>query len=280
MPELTWNRYGKSRIRLVKVRRSADPHELVDLTIDVQLEGEFDAVYVDGDNASCLATDTMKNTVYALARQEPVDHAESFALTLADHFAGKPAVTGVRISMIEQPWGRLSSGGQPHPHAFVQAGAEHLTVQVTRGARGSEVVSGLANLVVLKTTDSAFSGFPRDEFTTLPDTEDRILATSITAAWTYASGPVDFSVRAQVRRALVETFAAHRSRSVQHTLYAMGEAALAACAQVTAITLTLPNRHHLLVDLKPFGLDNPNEIFVATDQPFGVIEATIRRSLG
>ena len=287
MSELTWNRYGKSRIRLVKVRRSSTgsgqarpPHELVDLTIDVQLEGAFDAVYVDGDNASCLATDTMKNTVYALARQEPVDHAEAFALTLADHFAGKPAVTGVRISMIEQPWGRLSSGGQPHPHAFVQAGAEHWTVQVTRDARGSEVVSGLANLVVLKTTDSAFSGFPRDEFTTLPDTEDRIMATSITAAWTYADGPVDFSARAQVRRALVETFAAHRSRSVQHTLYAMGEAALAACAQVTAITLTLPNRHHLLVDLKPFGLDNPNEIFVATDQPYGLIEATIRRSLG
>jgi urate oxidase len=151
-------------------------------------------------------------------------------------------------------------------------------VQVTRDARGIDVVSGLANLVVLKTTDSAFSGFPRDRYTTLPDTEDRIMATSITAAWSYAPGPADFSARAQIRRALVETFAAHRSRSVQHTLYAMGEAALAACADVTEITLTLPNRHHLLVDLQPFGLDNPNEIFVATDQPFGLIEATIRRS--
>ena len=151
---------------------------------------------------------------------------------------------------------------------------------VTRDAGGTEIVSGLANLVVLKTTDSAFSGFPRDEYTTLPDTADRIMATSITAAWTYGSETSDFSARAQVRRALVETFAAHVSRSVQHTLYAMGEAALAACADVTAITLTLPNRHHLLVDLTPFGLDNPNEIFVATDQPFGLIEATIRRSEG
>jgi urate oxidase len=279
MSDLSWNRYGKSRIRLVKVRRS-DPHELVDLTIDVQLEGEFQAVYVDGDNGLCLATDTMKNTVYALARQDPIHDVETFAARLAEHFLTKPAVTAVRISAVEQPWGRLSSGGQPHPHAFVQAGAEHWTTVVTRDARGSEIVSGLANLVVLKTTDSAFSGFPRDEYTTLPDAGDRIMATSITAAWAYRPGTTDFSARAKVRRALVEAFASHLSRSVQHTVYAMGEAALAACADVTAITLSLPNRHHLLVDLKPFGLDNPNEIFVATDQPFGLIEATIRRTEG
>jgi urate oxidase len=284
MSDLTWNRYGKSRIRLVKVRRSTgspqaggEAHALVDLTIDVQLEGAFDPVYVDGDNRPCLATDTMKNTVYALARQHPIDHVESFALTLADHFVAKPGVTRARITVIEQPWTRLSVAGQPHPHAFVQAGAEHWTAVVTRDARGTEIVAGLANLVVLKTTDSAFAGFPRDEFTTLAETDDRIMATSMTAAWTYAAGAIDFRVRDGVRRALVETFAAHHSRSVQHTLYAMGEAALAACTPITAITLTLPNRHHLLVDLQPFGLDNPNEIFVATDQPFGLIEATIRR---
>ena len=280
MSDLAWNRYGKSRIRLVKVRRSQVPHELVDLTIDVQLEGAFDAVYIEGDNRPCLATDTMKNTVYAIARQDPIAHVEAFALRLADHFFAKPGVSGVRIAAMEQPWGRLSAGGQPHPHAFVQAGAEHWTTVVTRDGCGSEIVSGLANLVVLKTTDSAFAGFPRDEFTTLPDTEDRIMATSITASWVYGPGAGDFAARAQVRRALVETFAAHLSRSVQHTLYAMGGAALAACAGITAITLTLPNRHHLLVDLSPFGLDNPNEIFVSTDQPFGLIEATIRRSLG
>jgi urate oxidase len=277
MTDLSWNRYGKSRIRLVKVRRSRDPHELVDLTIDVQLEGAFDPVYLDGDNGPCLATDTMKNTVYAMARQDPIDHVEAFALRLADHFLAKPGVSRVRVGAVEQPWGRLSAGGRPHPHAFVQAGAEHWTASVTREARGSEIVSGLANLVVLKTTDSAFTGFPRDEFTTLPDTADRIMATAITAAWTYRPGTSDFSARAQIRRALVETFAAHLSRSVQHTLYAMGEAALASCADVTTITLTLPNRHHVLVDLTPFGLDNPNEIFVVTDQPFGLIEATLRR---
>ena len=280
MSDLSWNRYGKSRIRLVKVRRTRDPHELVDLTIDVQLEGAFETVYVAGDNGPCLATDTMKNTVYAMARQHPIDHVETFGSALAEHFLSKPSVSRVRISIVEQPWGRLSCGGKPHPHAFVQAGAEHWTAVVTRDAGVTEVVSGLANLVVLKTTDSGFSGFPRDQYTTLPETEDRIMATSMTAAWTYRPEASDFSARAQVRRALVETFAAHVSRSVQHTLYAMGEAALAACPDLAAITLTLPNRHHLLVDLTPFGLDNPNEIFVATDQPYGLIEATIRRTLG
>lgn len=274
---LAWNRYGKSRIRLVKVRRARDPHEIVDVTFDVQLEGAFEPVYVDGDNGPCLATDTMKNTVYALARQDPVDPVEAFALRLADHFVAKPAVLRARISAIEHPWSRLTVNGRPHPHAFVQPGGEQWTTVVTRDVRQTDIVSGLTNLVVLKTTDSAFSGFPRDAYTTLPDTEDRILATSMTATWMYRPGTTDFAARARIRSALVETFAAHASQSVQHTLYAMGAAALGACADISEITLTLPNRHHLLVDLEPFGLDNPNEVFVATDQPFGLIEATIRR---
>jgi len=219
----------------------------------------------------------MKNTVYAIARQDPIEHVEAFALRLADHFAGKPAVTRARITAVEHRWDRLSAGGRPHPHAFVQPGGEQWTTLVSRDAGGHQVVSGLTNLVVMKTADSAFAGFPRDEFTTLPDTQDRILATSVTAAWTYRPGTTDFAARHRVRQALVDAFAAHMSRSIQHTLYAMGEAALAACADVMDITLTLPNRHHLLVDLTPFGLDNPNEIFVATDQPFGLIEATVRR---
>ena len=279
---LAWNRYGKSRVRLVKVRRPSTPsgrseqasHELVDLTIDVQLEGAFDAVYVDGDNSGCVATDTMKNTVYALARQDPILHIESFATRLADHFIAKPAVSRVRISAVEHRWDRLAA------HAFVQPGGEQWTAVATRdrvAGSSAAIVSGLTNLVVLKTTDSAFAGFPRDQFTTLPETEDRILATAMTAAWTYRPGTTDFASRDRVRTALVETFAAHHSRSVQQTLYAMAKAALAACADATSITLTMPNRHHLLVDLKPFGLDNPNEIFVATDQPFGLIEATITR---
>src|SRR3954471_11931079 len=213
MSPLTWNRYGKSSIRLVKVRRSGDSHELVDLTIDVQLEGAFDAVYVDGDNSSCLATDTMKNTVYALARQDRLDHIETFASRLATHFLTKPAVTGVRIGIVEQPWTHIPAGGGPHPHAFVHAGAEQWTAVVTASAAGVAIVSGLSHLVLLKTTDSAFAGFPRDEYTTLPDTEDRIMATSVTANWAYRSGMSDFSARALVRRALTETFATHVSRS-------------------------------------------------------------------
>jgi urate oxidase len=277
MPQLSWNRYGKSRIRLVKLDRSRAEHQLIDLTLDVQLEGAFEKVYTDGENASCLPTDTMKNTVYAFARQQPIDRVEPFLLRLTDHFSRKAGVSRVRISAAEQPWARLSANGRPHPHTFAQAGAEQWTAIVTRDARSTEIVSGLTNLVLLKTTDSAFAGFPHDEYTTLPDASDRILATSMTAAWTYLSTSVDFSARHRIRAALLETFAAHDSRSVQHTLYAMGEAALAAAAEISQITLTLPNRHHLLVDLSPFALDNPNEVFVATDQPFGLIEATIRR---
>jgi urate oxidase len=280
--QLTWNRYGKSRIRLVKVRRppggrQEQPHEVVDLSLDIQLEGAFDAVYVDGDNSGCLPTDTMKNTVYALARRDPIDHVETFGLRLAEHFGAKSLVSRVRVAATEHRWERLSTGGRPHPHAFVQPGSEQWTAVITRDANGCDVTSGVTNLVVLKTASSAFAGFPRDELTTLADTDDRILATSVTASWRYRAEMTDFSVREAVRAALLETFAGHESASVQHTLYAMGAAALDACRDLVQITLTLPNRHHLLVDLSPFGLDNPNEVFVATDQPFGVIEATVRR---
>jgi urate oxidase len=277
LSELIWNRYGKFRVRLVKVRRDRDPHELVDLSIDVQLEGAFEAVYTDGDNRACLATDTMKNTVYALARHDPLTHVESFAARLTEHFSAKPAVSRVRISVLEYRWDRITAAGRPHPHAFIQAGPEHWTAVVTSGANGVEIVSGVSDLVVLKTADSAFSGFPRDSFTTLPDTEDRILATSVTASWTYRPGASDFGARRMIRQLLVEAFAEHQSRSVQHTLYAMAEAVLDARPDVREVTLKMPNRHHLLVDLTPFGLDNPNEIFVATDQPFGLIEATVSR---
>jgi urate oxidase len=277
-PELSWNRHGKCRVRLVKLRRSRDPHELVDLSIDVQLEGAFEHVYVDGDNRLCLATDTMKNTVYALARRDPIEQVECFAIALADHFIQYPGVSRVRISVTEHQWSRLQVNGRPHPHAFVQPGGEHWTTRVDRDVQGTEVVSGLADLSVLKTTDSAFTGFPRDEYTTLPETSDRILATSVAATWKYRAGTTEFGAREQIRTALVEAFAVHMSQSVQHTLYAMAAAALTACGEITEITMRLPNRHHLLVDLAPFGLDNPNEIFVATDEPYGLIEATVRRT--
>jgi urate oxidase len=204
---------------------------------------------------------------------------EPFAIRLAEHFAATPPVSSARISAIEHRWDRVSANGSPHPHAFVQPGGEQWTAVVTKDANGLSVRSGLANLVVLKTTDSGFSGFPRGKYTTLPETGDRMLATSVTAVWLYRRGAANFGVRHRIRAALLETFATHDSRSVQHTLYAMAEAALDAADDINEISLTLPNRHHLLVDLAPFGLDNPNEVFVATDQPFGLIEATIRRTL-
>jgi len=223
----------------VKVRRGQALHDIVDLTIDVALEGAFEKVYTDGDNSACLATDTMKNTVYALAKDDPIDHADA--------------------------------------HAFISAGQEEWTAAITRAKGRTSIAAGLRGLVALKTTDSAFSGFPRDRYTTLPETRDRILATSMTSTWTYADGFEDFGRRADVRAALLNTFVNHKSESVQHTLYAMGDAALHACDGIVDIHLTMPNRHHLLVDLAPFDADNPNEIFVATEQPYGVIEARIGR---
>jgi urate oxidase len=276
MSAIAWNRYGKAAIRLVKIERRASTDEIVDFTVDVQLEGAFEAVYA-GDNRSCLATDTMKNTVYALARHDRIDSAEAFAQRVADHFVAKPAVASARVRIVEKPWTPIDAGGQSNPHAFVQPGGEEWTATIVRTADTGTVKSGLRNLVVMKTAESAFSGFPRDTYTTLPETEDRILATSVTAVWTHRAGAADFASRHAIRRALLGTFAGHRSRSVQHTLAAMGEAALEASPGIVDITLTLPNRHHLLVDLAPFGLDNPNEVFVATDAPYGLIEATIRR---
>jgi len=219
-----------------------------------------------------VATDTMKNTVYAFARRFAIDHVEAFLTRLADHFVEKQAVSAVRLSGMEHAWTRLAD------HAFVQPGREQWTCVVTRDSNGTSVVAGLSDLIVLKTAHSAFAGFPRDEYTTLPETSDRIFATAVTAAWSYRAGFANFGARAAVRSALVDAFAAHDSQSVQHTLKAMAEAALRACPDVTDITLSMPNRHHLLVDLKPFGLDNPNEVFVATDQPYGLIEATFRRN--
>jgi urate oxidase len=275
--ELTWNRYGKSSVRLLKVRRAAAVHEIVDLTLAVALEGAFEAVYTDGDNASCLSTDAMKNTVYAFARQDPIAHVEAFASRLAGHFALTPGVTRVRIDAVEHPWTRLTVGTQPHPHAFARAGSEEWSTAVTLSDGTASVESGLRGLVVLKTAGSAFSGFLRDQYTTLPETRDRLLGTSMTATWRYASGFADYGARDAIRGALVETFAVHKSESVQHTLHAMGDAALAVCNGVEEIAISLPNRHYLLADLQAFGLENPGEVFVPTDQPYGLIEARLSR---
>jgi len=274
------NNYGKQRIRLVKVMRRPDRHDVKDLTVDVAFEGEYQAVHTAGDNATVLPTDTMKNTVYALARLHPVARIEAFGRTLAEHFLqATEHVQRVRVRIAAHPWQRLPFGGGGHHHAFVRGSGERRIALVTGSRREVRVEAGIEDLEVLKTTGSAFEGYQKDRYTTLPETSDRIFATAVSARWRYDRAVVDYDARFDaVRTALLETFAEHDSRSVQHTLYAMGQAALDASPEIGEIRLSLPNRHHLLADLARMGLDNPNEVFVATSEPFGLIEATLRRS--
>jgi urate oxidase len=279
-PRLAWNAYGKAAVRLVKVDRRAMAHELHDLTVEVQLQGEFGPAHTAGDNAQVLPTDTMKNTVYALARQGPVDPPEEFGERLARHFLGAcPAARRAVLALAVHRWDRTGVGDEPDPHAFVRGPAERRLATVTMDETGVAVEAGLDGLGLLKTTGSGFAGFLRDAFTTLNETDDRILATDVEAHWRYAGPLRDYTVAWNaVRTSLLETFARQHSASVQHTLYAMGEAALARRGEISEIRLVLPNRHHLPVDLAPFGLDNPNEVFVATREPYGRIEAVIARA--
>ena len=276
---LSQTSYGKSRIRLVQVSRRGDRHDLRDLTVAVRFEGDYDTSYTEGDNSDVLPTDTMKNTVYALAAREQVREPESFGIALGRHFlARNPPLQKVHIEIVEHGWGHITVGDREHGQAFVRRGPETRTARVTMEAGNVAVTSGVADLVILKSSHSAFAGFPRDEFTTLPETHDRLLATSLSSHWTYRDEEVDFgpSWRA-VRAALLEAFANHDSLSVQHTLHAMGQAVLATVDAVQKITLVMPNRHHLPIDLSKFGLENRNEIFVATEEPHGLIEATLSR---
>jgi urate oxidase len=274
------NRYGKSGIRLVRVDRAAAWHDLVDLTIDVSIEGDLAAAYVEGDNSAVLPTDTMRGTVYALAGQGPVGEPEAFGLRLAGHFLeAMPAATLARIDLVADPWSRIEVGASPHPHAFVAGSGGRRTAAVTSTGSDAWVVGGVSGLVVLKTAGSAFEGFLRDRLTTLEETGDRILATSVTARWRYSGTGADWTRSFDAARgALVERFATHDdSRSLQHTLYAMGEAVLAACPEVDEVRMVMPNRHHVLVDLAPYGQTNDGSVFVATDRPFGVIEGELVR---
>jgi urate oxidase len=279
MGRLTWNGYGKAGVRLVKVDRTGPAHGLTDLTVDLQLQGEFDAAHTAGDNSCVLPTDTMKNTVYALAANGPVDPPEHFGERLGRHLLEHcPMARRAVIRLALHRWDRLAMQGASHHHAFARGPEERRLAQVSVDATGGTVEAGLEGLGLLKTTDSGFGGFLRDTFTTLRETEDRILATDVTARWGYGSAPADYSEAwTRVRQTLIDTFAGHRSASVQQTLYAMGEAALRACNEIAEIRLLLPNRHHLPVDLTPFGLENRNEIFIATSEPYGRIEAVVTR---
>jgi len=274
------NNYGKSGIRLVKVRRDTPRHELWDLTVDVALEGDFEEAHVGGDNTGLLATDTMRNTVYALAKGHLTDSVEAFGLKLVDHFleAG-PTVERALVRIVEHQWDRIEVGGRGHEHSFVRGSGERIATIRGDGAGDRQVEAGVDDLLVLKTTNSGWEGFLRERYTTLPETNDRILATEITASWLYGGANVDFDRLWQgVRGRILETFTDHYSPSVQNTLYRMGEAVLDGFPEIAKIHISLPNKHHLLYDLQRFGMENEGEIFHATSEPYGLIEGTVERA--
>jgi len=272
------NQYGKAETHVVRVTKSGGTHEVKDLTVTIALAGDFAETHLSGDNSKVVPTDTQKNTVFAFAR-EPIPEIEDFGLRLARHFVSEFAsVYRARVHIDEVAWAHIGVAGKPHDHAFVRAGSEKRTTTVTCSDDGSWVVSGVGDLVVLKSTGSEFHGFIRDRFTTLPETNERILATSVVARWRHAGTQVDWAKSyAEVRRLLLESFALKHSLSLQQTLYTMGEAVLQARPEVAEIRMSMLNKHHFVVDLSPFGMANENEVFYASDRPFGQIEGTVTR---
>ena len=276
---ITYQSYGKCQVNLTKVSREGPLHSIIELTADIELDGDFEASYRAGNNSLVIPTDTMKNTVYALAKQHGVASIESFGQTLVEHFIDSFAhVSRATVRLSEQPWRRIAVNNSEHPHAFIGGGSLRYLATVCSDRSSLEITSGLDGLTVLKTSGSGFSGFVKDQYTTLQDTDDRVFATTINSQWNYRDQHVEWpSCRQVVRETLLKVFATHKSLSVQQTLYAMAGAVLEGCTVVKSITLTLPNQHRLVVDLKPFGLDNDNEVFVSTSEPYGVISTTVER---
>ena len=281
MIELGANRYGKAQIRLVRVVRGPGAHRLRDLTVAIALEGEFTAAHVDGDNELVVATDTMKNTAYAFAKEHLDGSLETYGRALADHFLEFEQVDRASVSIREHGWSPIATPNGPAPDAFVRAGSGTRVATVVAALGGTTIEAGVEDLVVMKTARSAFSGFPRDQYTTLRDTDDRIMATKVTAIWRYGSPDLaSDELHAAVQATLLEVFADHDSPSVQTSIWLMARAILERHQEVAEVRMALPNLHHWLVDLSPFGLENDNEIFIATTEPHGLIEATVRRGEG
>ncbi len=281
-PKLIQQRYGKSQVRLSRIVRTDSRHEFTELTIDISLSGDFDRAYTDGDNQQVIPTDTMKNTVYALAKTQGIASCENFAQVLAGHFVEKFShVTLAEAAVREQQWDRICLGGQSHRHAFVGGRSEQNTSQVSATRKGASMRSGLSGLQVLKTTESSFAGFVRDENTTLTETDDRIFATTITASWPCSDVGADWTKHRQsIRNAILDVFANRFSPSVQKTLFEMAEAAFEACPAIDEISIAMPNQHHLLANIGQLGLENDHEIFVPTSEPFGMISGNVKRDGG
>ncbi|MFC4906014.1 factor-independent urate hydroxylase [Actinomadura gamaensis] len=279
------NRYGKAETRVVRVTKDGGTHRIKDVNVSVSLSGDMDVVHLTGDNAPVLPTDTQKNTVFAFAKKYNVGEIEEFALLLARHFVdSQPTVHHARVEIEEYSWDRIPVEDNPHlglrdeQHSFVRNGSETRTCLVHSDGTGGEesVVSGLKDLVVLNSTGSEFHGYIKDEYTTLEETDDRILATAVTAQWRHRGTSSDWgrSYR-RARTCLLEAFAETHSLSLQQTLYQMGRRVLNDRREICEVRMAMPNKHHFVVDLSPFGLDNPNEVFFAADRPYGLIEGSV-----
>ncbi len=270
------NQYGKAEVRLVRVDRSGgDEHTITDLNVSSALSGELTETHLTGDNSAVLPTDTQKNTVFAFAR-DGVGQIETFARRLARHYVdSQPSIGVARVAITQQPWDRVG------PHSFANAGGGARTAKVVYDGVQTWALSGVTGLTLLNSTASEFWGYVKDDYTTLAETNDRVLATAVDATWRHADADGEdgyWSASHQAARsALIAAFADTHSLSLQQTLYAMGERVLAACPGVVEIRLSLPNKHHFLVDLSPFGVDNPGEVFYAADRPYGLIEGTVLR---
>jgi urate oxidase len=272
--------YGKSSVRVMKVQRDGPLHTVKEWKVEILLSGDFESCFTGGDNSKILPTDTMKNTVYSRARESTAECIEDFARELAEFFlARNPQVERVAINIASTGWDHALIQGKPHPSTFVRGSGETQTTAVTYVQGGGVcVTSGLDDLVVLKTANSGFVGYIKDSLTTLPETADRLFGTSMRARWKYQAAVLPFErLRSRLRETLIQAFAEHDSKSVQHTLYAMAQAALEGVPEIIDVELAMPNKHCLLVDLSRFGQTNPNQIFVPTDEPYGNIVARICR---
>ncbi len=276
---LVHHHYGKAKVRVMKVTRAGAQHSLKELEVSVMLQGDFEASYTRADNSLVVPTDTMKNTVYVLAKEKLGAENEEFGQALGEHFLKTyPQVQEVEVGLSERAWERLSLGGRPHPHSFSQNSSARSIATVNCSRSGHRTESGIEDLLILKTTGSGFTGFPKDRYTTLPETNERIFATKLKATWSYARQPVSYAqCTSHILEAMLGVFAANFSPSVQVTLFQMGEAALKAAPEISKTTLAMPNKHCLLVNLAPFGLENHHELFVPTDEPQGQIEGTVSR---
>jgi urate oxidase len=271
--------YGKQQVRLVKVERLSSRHELRDLTVSIDVGGEFEAAYLSGDNEGLLTTDAMRNVVYVVANERCIGPLEEFALTVARRLlAASARVTLAEVAIAEHGWAPMEVDGDAHPHAFREEVGSRTAIVTLDGEGERRFESGIEEFVLLKSAGSRFTGFLRERHTSLPESDDRILATSLSASWRYEPEPDDWDRSWRlVRDALLEEFARHESESAQHTLFLLGERALAVCPELQRLRLRLPNIHHLPFDVTRFGGSARNDVFVATGEPFGDIYATVRR---